>query len=335
MKFSAKTIIQFILSAGVGAALIIYFFSSDNFNVQDNINTISKAKPFWVAVCAVLTFAGYYFRALRWRLMLHPFNPTLTRTNTFWALMAGYFANLFVPRLGEVTRCFYIKKTDGIPVDNSFGTVITERIADVFALLTFILIAVIVEPKIALQPVTTVINLYVGWLQENAFVLYLTIAGLLITIIALILLLKNKTVRKKGGDKIVNILKEIKKGIISVKTMRHKEWFIIHTFVMWLAYLLLFYCCFFCLEQTGHLGIKAAFVLVAISGIGLIIPVPAAIGAFYFALKSLELYDVNAPDNQSYTLIIHSVQLSFMLVTGGISFLLFSFIGKKKVHAVS
>ena len=59
------------------------------------------------------------------------------------AVAFSYFANAFVPRSGEVARCAALNQTDDIPVDQLFGTVITERVVDfvmLFGLVGFALL---------------------------------------------------------------------------------------------------------------------------------------------------------------------------------------------------
>ena len=57
------------------------------------------------------------------------------------AVAFSYFANAFVPRSGEVARCAALNQTDDIPVDQLFGTVITERVVDFLMLFGFLAIA--------------------------------------------------------------------------------------------------------------------------------------------------------------------------------------------------
>src|SRR5258706_16111441 len=59
--------------------------------------------------------------------------------------MVGYFANLAFPRLGEVTRCGSLNKTESIPFSSLLGTVIVERAVDVISLLLCIMLTVIIE----------------------------------------------------------------------------------------------------------------------------------------------------------------------------------------------
>ena len=67
--------------------------------------------------------------------------------NTFLAVMIGYFANLALPRLGEVTRCGILAKYDNVPFNKSFGTVITERILDLLCFVVFFFINLYIQYK--------------------------------------------------------------------------------------------------------------------------------------------------------------------------------------------
>ena len=46
--------------------------------------------------------------------------------------------NMTVPRSGEVSRALVLKKYEDMPFDKGFGTIIAERIVDMFILVSFI-----------------------------------------------------------------------------------------------------------------------------------------------------------------------------------------------------
>ena len=54
--------------------------------------------------------------------------------------MIGYLSNFALPRLGEVTRCVMLGNREKIPVDSLIGTVIVERVIDLFMLLLIMVI---------------------------------------------------------------------------------------------------------------------------------------------------------------------------------------------------
>jgi hypothetical protein len=95
---------------------------------------LRKANYFWMGLTVVFSVLGYLSRAYRWKMQL----DTLDGKAAYWpmchALMVGYLANLVVPRMGEVARCSVLRRTSGVPVGASLGTVIAERVIDVSVL---------------------------------------------------------------------------------------------------------------------------------------------------------------------------------------------------------
>lgn len=86
-------------------------------------------------------FLGNFIRTQRWRLLLRPLGYNPNYWNTFHSVMVMYFFNLFVPRLGEVTRCSFLAQYENVPVEKSLGTMVTERLIDVLCLgVVFLLI---------------------------------------------------------------------------------------------------------------------------------------------------------------------------------------------------
>src|SRR5690606_4268435 len=52
---------------------------------------------------------------------------------------------LFIPRLGEVTRCGILAKYEEVPVEKSIGTMVVERLIDLICLLSLLGILLICE----------------------------------------------------------------------------------------------------------------------------------------------------------------------------------------------
>ena len=79
-------------------------------------------------------------RGFRWILLIDALGYKTSKTNSVSAVSVGYFTNLFIPRAGEISRCTALKKSDDIPVDKLFGTILIERVIDfVFLLIGFFL----------------------------------------------------------------------------------------------------------------------------------------------------------------------------------------------------
>jgi len=103
-----KTFFKYTISLGVAAFLFWWVYSEMGFDAL--MGQILQADFKWIFLSIFLSFGANLARAYRWNLLLEPlgYRPPLFRT--FLALMIGYFANIFAPRLGEITRCGTLKK---------------------------------------------------------------------------------------------------------------------------------------------------------------------------------------------------------------------------------
>lgn len=79
-------------------------------------------------------FAGICFRA-------HGLQNI--KFNALWTLSFGYLMNLTIPRSGEVARATALYGVEKVPVDKSFGTIILERVVDLFFMMLFLLLTAI------------------------------------------------------------------------------------------------------------------------------------------------------------------------------------------------
>ena len=88
------------------------------------------------------TFASYYCRALRWRLLLLPLKRTAI-VNLYPATIIGYMANNLLPaRLGEFVRAYVLGMKEGLESSSVFATLVVDRLWDGFTVLVILLITV-------------------------------------------------------------------------------------------------------------------------------------------------------------------------------------------------
>lgn len=118
-------------------------------NVEFNklIEGLKGANYSWVLLSLFFGFMAYVSRSRRWILLIHPLGYKPSLVNTFNSLMAGYLANLALPRIGEITRCVALGKKEKIPVDQLVGTVVIERTIDLLSLLVIMTGLIIFREK--------------------------------------------------------------------------------------------------------------------------------------------------------------------------------------------
>ena len=136
-KSHKKLIINFIkiiFSFAFMAFIIYYFFGKNSDSLQRDL--LEKVDYRYVILSMIFGGWAYVSRGLRWIVLIDALDYNTSKINSVSAVSIGYLTNLFIPRAGEISRCTSLKKSDDIPVDKLFGTILIERVID-FAFLIF------------------------------------------------------------------------------------------------------------------------------------------------------------------------------------------------------
>jgi len=302
----------------------------------------------WIGLSMFCGLLAMSSRAWRWRLLLEPLGFTPGFLNCFHGVAIGYFANIGVPRMGEVVRCTILNQTDDIPVNKLIGTVIIERVIDVLMLLTLISLIIISEfdrfgsffwNELFSKRFDTI-----GQASETSKLIYAGVA--LLTAVLLFfagrstwIWLKNKAV----WVKISTFLKGLGDGVITVFRMKKKGLFIAHTLFIWFNYFLMTWVCVYAYDPTSALKAMDGLVLMVVGGLGMSAPVPGGVGAFHILVeKALLLYDIKPfTDPVSglelrpglvFATIVHTSQFLMTLFIGSISLIIFT-LQKRRTNA--
>ena len=230
----------------VAAGLLLYALRG--MNVGYIISQVFSANIFWVLVSGLISIIAFVVRAHRWNLLIEPMGYSPTLKNTTYSVMVGYFANLALPRLGEVSRCGALSKAESIPFNKLLGTVIIERIIDVICLLICILLAAAIEFKrlgnFFQQKVFGPLNEKVQQVIGSPVLLAVIILVLVILLFAAIYFIR----KSKGSEsKISKILKGFIDGLRSVANLKRPWLFIFQSAFIWVLYYLGVYTALFCI----------------------------------------------------------------------------------------
>jgi len=277
---------------------------------------------------------------VRWNMLIRPLGYKPHLKNTFAAVSIAYFANLAIPRLGEVSRCAVISKYDNAPVSKIFGTVIIERIIDAFTLLLILTMTVVLQYRVLDEFTHTyVIDPLKGKLDalsHSGTEFYLLI-GLSVVVIILLAYFGIKLLRKMHFyDKLKNIVKELIEGIRTIEKVDHKGWFLFHSVFIWVMYYLMTYVCFFCFDSTANLGMLAALSVLVFGSIGFAAPVQGGFGAYHaMVTQTLLLYGISRPDGLAYAILTHTSQTLAMIVFGLGSMIALPLMNSKRQETVT
>ena len=306
-------ILKYILFFGIGVSLLWYTFRGQS--ITDIYEKISHAKMGWIALSLVISFAALISRSLRWNLLIEPLGYKPALSSSFYSLMIGYFANLAIPRIGEITRCGALSKAEKVPFNKLVGTVIVERFLDLIMLAFSILILGLMEYRL------------IGFLFKGIFeklsnsklILSIGAIGFLIAVYLFRRWLRSSS-SGKLKERINKVLVEVIEGLKSVFRMKNGYAFVFHTFFIWFMYYLMMYVSFFALESTSLLGAKAGLFVMVAGGLGMSAPVQGGIGTYHFLVsQGLMVYNVSQSDGITFATMVHTWQLIMLIVLGTIS----------------
>ena len=280
----------------------------------------------WLAAMAVLSILSHVIRAERWRMLLKPVGFDARLSSSFLSLMVGYLINLIIPRGGEISRSYNLYKLDRIPVPESFGTVVIERIVDLICLVLVIVISFLFESKKLFEFINT-LPLSTG--NGNKFQI-LFIGILVIAVCALVLywLFKRNEKLKK---KVKKLWASFVEGVLSVFKLERKGLFIFYSGFIWLLYFAMSYAVLKAFPATSGLGFNAVLSLFAIGAIAMAAPLPGGTGSYHVLVPQglFFLYNIPLPDAVAFTFIFHGWQTALYILFGALSLVVTSFLVKR------
>ena len=304
MKKKLIQIFKYLLFFGLGVFLIwlsIHQIKSNPKEWLEFKQALSTAN-YWlfIPVFGILS-ASHVLRALRWRILMQPMGYNTSFSNTFFAVMIGYMANMAVPRLGEVLKCTILAKYEKVPAEKIIGTIVAERAFDVVSLGTIFLLALIVQFDVvmaAYQHLQEFMAINPKQAEnENKKWILLAVALIVVTLFIWFWISKKLTTFIKAIQKII---KGVWEGLNTARKLKQKKLFFIYSVGIWGLYLVGTWIGFYATQGTAGLGINTAISCLAFASIGMIVT-PGGIGAYAYLLAIvLQLQTPSIPTSIGY-----------------------------------
>ena len=305
------SISKIIIPLGIGVFFIYLSYNNTSSEDRENIfSHIKNANYSFVFLSVVFGALSHISRAYRWKFLLAPLGYKPRLINSLLAVLIGYVSNLGIPRSGELFRATVMDRFENIPFQKGFGTVIAERLVDLFILLCFVSLALILKfdliwEILANKPI-------------NPVHISLIIVG-----VSIVFLILRKFINQSNNPflkKIRLFFSELWEGIISLKKMEHKWAFVGHTLFIWLMYLAMFYIMKFSIPETASLGLEsliAAFVVGALA----ISATNGGVGIFPFSVSLVLIaYGISKESSLAFGWIMWTSQTVMIVLFGSLAF---------------
>ena len=321
-----KTFLTIAISLGIAA--LFMWFALKGMEFKKIAGYFAKANYFWVFVAAVFGLLAYWFRAVRWNLLLEPMGYKISNSNALWTISFGYLMNLTIPRSGELARSTALYGVENVPVEKSFGTIILERVVDLICMMGFLGLTLIFKYDAILSFYQYVTAEKSKTTEPASNVKWFVIVGISALLGILFFALRKKLKQFPIYQKVINFAKGILHGLTSIFKLKQKGKFILLSLAIWVSYYLAAYLVCFALPETSDFTIADGFFIIVVGTLGMMVPASGGIGAFHLALKfgimALFLSLGKNPEEGgevglSYAFISHTMQLVIMIVMGIIS----------------
>ncbi len=334
MKKNIITVVKILFFLAIGVFFIWLFLRKLTPDQKAEIwQSFITANYSWVILSIFIGIASHVVRAYRWRILMEPmgYNPGIS--NTFFAVMIGYLANMALPRLGEVTRCGVLNKYEKIPMNKAIGTVVVERSIDmvVFILLFFFNLFIFfdklhyyVDEKVY-RPMAEKFNIS----EEYTTYLY-TFIAFVAMIIGVFFIVRKRIRHMKFYQKAKELGMGFWHGLVAVTKIKKPLAFIFQSLLIWVLYYLMIYVCIFSLPETAGLGFDAVLSMLIFGSIGIMV-VQGGIGIYPAIIaETLILYNITKTYGYALGWLTWTSQTMMIVVAGIASLVLLPVINKKK-----
>ena len=327
-------VLRLVVFLGIGVFFIYWFLLKLDADQKAAIwQSFLEADYGWVAVCMVCCLLSHLVRALRWQLLFHPIGLHPSLGHTFGSVVVAYLGNLAFPRAGEVMRCATLRTSEGIPVEKSLGTVVTERLIDMLAFALIVVIGLLAMFGQAKDWLYNTLSERYDKLPNMAM-----IAGALLLLAALAFAAYKLLWKRLLHFKLFKKIDELARGMVDgVKSILHlggrrTVLFIVYSVIIYLLYILGGLIIFQAFGETRGLGFTAAVVVYLFGSVGMTFS-QGGIGIYPVLVQlALDIYGISLEVGTACGWMLWSSQQAIVIVVGAAFLIYFSLKKRKRIN---
>lgn len=302
------------IAAGVVISLLFFGLALYQIDLKQLGTVFRQVNPWWVSLAGVFVLSSYYLRALLWRQLIGR-RRRVHLWNLFRIITLGYLANNLLPlKLGEILRAWLLGRKENLPTSLAIGTVVLERMMDLFTLLFY----------------------FTGMMFFVPFAPWLKLSGLLLAGAGMVLL-GVVIISHRYGDRLIGWLEKplqalpgkagiwvheqiakFMEGLRLIETPKQMAAAFGWCLLTWLSWICMAYVCI--LAFGVKVPFLAAVFLMVVLNFGLMIPSsPGGLGVFEFmVILALTPYGVSKEAALGVGFTFHMLQYLLTFIIGWI-----------------
>lgn len=303
-------------------AIVLLYFAFRGVKWVDFMEGLRSCDFRWILVSMAASILAFVVRGLRWRLVMLPLNPAITRREAYDGVTVAYLTNFALPRAGEFARCGVISSTGKASFESVLGTVVLERSWDMLTFLIVLAVVLLGGEGAFGQFVSD--EVWKPAVDSFSFNILWLVGGVVAVCLAACILMyryRERLAKYRLFAKVFSVARGLLGGLAAGLKMKGKWKFLLYTVVLWLCYWTMSYTTILAIPQVAGLTWADALFLMVVGSLGWIVPVQGGIGAYHFilSLAMASIYSIPQTSGVIFATISHESQALTMLVCGAIS----------------
>jgi glycosyltransferase 2 family protein len=294
MRRSVRKTLWLMVALAIIAGLLYRFRGAimlGGFNWQKLGAALENAHIPLLLLAVASIYVSYALRSQRWvRFSRYMGQPTFG--NVYSATIMGFTAIFVLGRAGEPVRPLLIARKDRLPVADSFGVYVMERVFDVGATAVLAILALLALPRHVLGGSEANAGRLVHDARLAGWGIFWLLIGLIVVLVyfrlhgARVLQSQIGGFRKHGGwrGKIATLIDGFSQGLQAIRSpadlFAAVAYTVAHWFVVALVYLLVMRSFS---GEIGKFGFRAALLVLAFTMVGSVVQLPAVGGGTQLA----------------------------------------------------
>jgi uncharacterized protein (TIRG00374 family) len=287
-------------------------------SLADILEALRLARPLPILLGMAVMLFTIVVKTWRWGLMFSAEEDQPSFMPLFWSLSLGQYVNLIVPflRLGEIARIYALNRQSSVPMAQSIGTLVLEKVLDLFMLVLTIglLLPFVILPEFVNQPGPLLWIIPIGALIMLYILAFQTtwISGLLLGIAG--------RLPGRWGKRILQWLVYGLEGLSALRSPQTSLLLVASSALIAILSILLPYTLFFAFDLRLTL-VQAALLHAAVTIVTTPPSTPGKIGVFN-GVVALMLYSFGIADDAviiGYSIVFHLVVVLPQIILGSLA----------------